>query len=236
LAVSYTDVSVVKGHIGIAPGDTSKDAWIGALIPAAEAAVSRYCRRDFRSPTKCLEYYDGTGTPYLVLNRTPVWSVSGVWLDNKGYADVPSGVFGPETQLVDGVDFILSKQGAVEDLYGFPGPRPTRYPSSLLVKLNGVWPSLTRVATAGWLAGGLRRTPGNIKVVYVASDVPADVLYATSLLVARFLRTAPLGGDNVVRERIKDYEYEIGRMSRSNLAAIGEIAQLLAGHVSVPIA
>jgi hypothetical protein len=234
--VAYVTRAEVKAILGIATGNTSRDAWIDALIPAAEAAVIRFCRRDFYAAKQHLEYYSGSGTNRLVLKQSPVVAVLGVWEDNQAQGGSSDDAFADETLLTLGEDYVLELQGssvypasAYVSTTGVPNTQPPLILSGVVVRLGTVWPSLTRHVSSGWLAGASVAHQGNIKVVYTAGDVPEDIKAATAMLIGRLMRVAPIGGDNLTHEQIKDYQYTIGGLADGQVM-IGSIQAILASH------
>ncbi len=237
--MSYLGVEDCKRYLGIPRIDVSRDEWVGSLIAVAEATVSQICRRDFRSPCQYLEYYSGSGTNRLVLRQSPVYSVLGVWSDDDAQGGQAPTPFTDDKLLTPGVDYLIDHgdDSAVMNpplttTVGAPNTQPAMFSSGILVRLRTIWPSVIRNASVGWLSGTDRPSTDNIKVVYTASSVPVDVKFATAELIAKLMRVAPLGGDAITHERIKDYEYRIGGKAKQ-VASEGSIAGILATHTSV---
>lgn len=72
--MNLTRLDWIKEILGIAPGDTSKDAALRRLICEASDFVARYTQRHF-GEVDVREYIDGNGRHELPLKRTPVNSV-----------------------------------------------------------------------------------------------------------------------------------------------------------------
>lgn len=65
------------------------DTILGVLIPAAQAALERYCERVFDSATFTDEAHDGNGSEWIIAKNTPITTMTSVeTLDNNGTATV----------------------------------------------------------------------------------------------------------------------------------------------------
>ncbi len=68
--MALTTVEATKIFLHISPDDTSQDAWLWALVPAACAAVKNYCKRELETAAYT-EYVSGTGIQQLPLRQRP---------------------------------------------------------------------------------------------------------------------------------------------------------------------
>lgn len=130
------------------------------LLFAAEDWVKRYCGRDFVYRATQTEYYDGTGTQELALNRFPVVvnSVT-VYEDYGGYYGQASGAFAASTQLTSGSDFAVPITPTWGDGLNHSG---------IIKRIGRVWP-YQHVRPIGHLSYGKRQgVPGAVKVTYTA--------------------------------------------------------------------
>jgi hypothetical protein len=222
--MALSDVATVKAQTGIASADTTKDSWITALLPAAEAAIKQYCGRDFTAAA-ATEYYTGANVPRLPLKRFPVTSVASVYEARAGFYG--TGPDGYGTALTAGVDYALDSEGNAS------GSK-----RGVLVRLNGVWHEDGNTLAYGRLVRPQGPAWGNVKVTYTAGECPDDVKYAISLLVQQMMRSAPYGGDVPLREKIGRYEYEFGKQQALGVLhqPFGAITRLLAPYVDVALA
>lgn len=75
--IALTTLDLVKAELGIALATTTYDTVIERQILAASQAIENYCGRKFRKET-LTEKYAGTGTQRLLLERTPVVSITSI--------------------------------------------------------------------------------------------------------------------------------------------------------------
>lgn len=79
--MNITALDDVKLLLGITSYDY--DLELEYLRLAIESAVQRYCQKDFESTTYTNELYDGTGSEYLQLYKSPIISISRVSIDRE---------------------------------------------------------------------------------------------------------------------------------------------------------
>ncbi|QDU53536.1 phage head-tail connector protein [Gimesia panareensis] len=195
--MSWTTKTTIKTLLGIS--DTSLDTVIELLIPQAEAMVKGYLQREVEQATYT-EYYSGTGDQTLVLNQTPVQSVTSVHQDLNGFYGDGTDAFPVSSELVQGTDFVLRKDHATAAEISNSG---------ILYRLGTVWTRPDRTQR-GQLARAPGTGKGNIKVVYTAGweTVPADIQFATSRLITSMLESRSRAG-RIQSESIEDYSYSL---------------------------
>ncbi|MCH9655292.1 MAG: hypothetical protein K0U86_11780 [Planctomycetes bacterium] len=195
--MALTDKATIKTLLGIS--DTSLDAAIDLMIPQAGAIIKGYLQRNIEQATYT-EFYSGSGDKVLLLNQTPVQSITSVHLDSDGYYGDGTEAFPASSVLVEGTDFVLQKDDATN----------TEVSKSGIVYHTGKgWPR-----PSSRLQGQLTSAPGlgigNIKVVYVAgwATVPSDIQFAANKLVISMVQSIDHGG-RVESESIEDYSYTL---------------------------
>lgn len=190
--MSFVTLSEVKDALGVTT--TLRDAQYTSLIPAAESVVERWAKRKFSSALRT-EYYSGTNNRKLILRKYPVVSVTSVWLDTSAaYGDSPTAF--PDTSLlVSGTDYTLMREGSVDSTCD----------SGVLLRLNALWPQVSRISVFGLLNVEPGPDYGNIKVTYTAGYgvIPEDVKLAVAQLCEWF-RVHSFGKD-IHSEKIGDY-------------------------------
>ena len=205
--MTWTTKTTIKALLGIA--DTSLDNVIELLIPQAEELVKGYLQREIEQATYT-EYYSGTGTQILILNQSPVQSVTSVYENPGGFYGEGENAFPSSSELVQGTDFVLRKDHASTTEVSNSG---------ILYRLGTVWPR-PFTSQRGQLASAPGTGKGNIKVIYTAGweTVPADIQFATNRLVTSMLESRSRTG-RLQAESIEDYSY--------SLAATGDETRLL---------
>lgn len=195
--MALTTKTNVKILIGVS--DTSLDDVIDLLIPQADAILKGYLQREIEQVTYT-EYYCGTGDQRLVLNQSPVQSITSVYEDTGGYFGNGTDAFSASSELVDGTDYVLRKDDDTAT---------EKSKSGILFRIGKSWPrpqtrKYSQLASAPGLA------IGNIKVVYVAgwAIVPADIQFAANKLVASMISTRDKTG-HIQSENIEDYSYTL---------------------------
>lgn len=149
--MAYLRLSTLKTQLGIT--DATSDAELSGLLMASEYAIARFLGYD-PSPAIATEYYDGNGTPYLLLRRTPVQVVSSVYLDETAEFN-STGAFASSTLLTLGTDYTV-------DIDTFGNAR--------IVRNRSIWP-LRYERQTGRLSPLLHENPGCIKVTYTAGEI-----------------------------------------------------------------
>ena len=76
--MTFTTRANVKERLGIATATTDFDDVIDQLIVEVSGMIDDLIGRDLDSAERT-EYYDGTGSEYLLLRHGPLASVAGVW-------------------------------------------------------------------------------------------------------------------------------------------------------------
>lgn len=145
------------------------------------------------------EFYDGDGSPELLLRNRPVQSVTSVYEDPTGYYGDGPDAFASGTLLTAGTDYVLVRDRTIV-------AEQSRI--AKLIRLNSMWPGrVTR--GGGMLASNLERGQGNIKVTSVIgySTVPEDVIAAVNLIVA-LIRSKASTGQSVSSESLDYYSYD----------------------------
>lgn len=175
---------------------------IDVLIPQADAIIKGYLGREIEQATYT-EYYSGSGDRVIVLNQTPVQSITSVNEDRDGFYGDGTDAFSASSLLVEGTDYVLQKDDATNIEVGKSG---------LLYRIGKAWPRpYSRIR--GQLASAPGLGLGNIKVVYVAgwATVPADITFAANKLITSMLQSRSLQGP-LESESIEDYSYSIAGM------------------------
>jgi len=107
--MSLTTKPTIKTLLGVS--DTSLDAVIDVLIPQADAIIKGYLGREIEQATYT-EYYSGSGDQVIVLNQTPVQSITSVNEDRDGFYGDGTDAFPASSLLVQGADYVLRKDDA----------------------------------------------------------------------------------------------------------------------------
>ena len=195
------------------------------LASYASAYVKKYLRRDIEQATYT-EYHSGKGYPFFYLEQYPVDSITSVHMDSLGYYGDKSGAFAAATLLTQGEDYALANPA-----------------NGQIKKIRGSGRSYDIVAYdygSGKLAG--KRKPswpqgdGNIKIIYVAgylaADIPAEITAAATMVAAIMARTLPIGG-TVTSESLGAYTYSLAADNASGAAEMVSVRQILAMHRKV---
>ncbi len=188
--MTWTTKTTIKTLQGIS--DSSLDSVIDLLISQAEELVKGYLQREIEQASYT-EYYSGTGTPVLVLNQSPVQSVTSVYIDPKGYYGDGTDAFPESSLLVSGTDYVLRKNNAsateVSDsgiLYrlGTDWNRPQKTQRGQLARSPGIGKGNIKVA---YIAGWERPVPPAGKGAHNPGDHVEDLLTQTSVGVEQAL-------------------------------------------------
>jgi hypothetical protein len=202
--MTWTTKTNIKTLLGIA--DTSLDNVIDLLIPQAEELVKGYLQREIEETTYT-EYYSGTGNQILILNQSPVQSVTSVYENPGGFYGDGLNAFPASSELVQGTNFVLRKDHATTTEASSSG---------ILYRLRTVWPRPSRTQR-DQLASAPGTGKGNIKVIYTAGweTVPADIQFATNRLVTSMLESRSRSG-RIQSESIEDYSYSLAGTGEEN--------------------
>lgn len=146
------------------------------------------------------EFYSGNGTSKLLLDHTPVQSITSVYEDEAGYFGEPAGAFASTTLLTAGTDYVLKRDEASESNVSNSG---------IVLRLNQLWKRPT-ARVQGLLTSAAGDAMGNIKVAYVAGYLRllGDVALAANQFVAMLARSAA-DGTPMQREKYDYYEYQM---------------------------
>ena len=205
--------------------DQVPDAQAQALIDAASAAVETYCNRGPLERSTRVEYYAANGTRVIPLRGRPVASVTEVRHDPNSYYGSAPGAFPASTIMTEGVDWALAVRGAGDS------------PTSLLVRITGVWPEFPRRREWSKLTLDLVPQFGDVMVTYVAGyapgQVPWDVRLAVSQLTSRLANKAK-DGVPVGYEKLGDWAKATSETFLLGNPELGDVRQLLSKHKDVP--
>lgn len=159
----YTTAAAFRTRTNIP--STVVDATLEAILDGVEASIAMYLGYDPQGGT-ATEYYDGDGTPLLVLGRKGVASVSAVYEDRRGFYGDNADGFDIETELDAGVGYALQVRG------------PDR--TGVLVRIDGIWPYVQR---RGWRRLSNSKSPclGCVQVTYTTDTITQDVIEAAYL-------------------------------------------------------
>lgn len=225
--MAISGISLLQGFQTALTGSTN--AAQAMFLRAAIAAVKSYCKLNFEQATYT-HYHDGTGRRDLFLRERPVVSVTSVNVDATGYYGDGASAFAASTLWAAGTQYSLVRDyGAVSR-------------SGRLRRLGGAGSSWLNDDLwglgygRGYLSGGTAGPcwpagSGNIKVVYVAGFLPADIPAEISQAVnevakAMWLRRNLTGP--VHHERLGEYDYDLMQLPIGALPELGSVRQMLA--------
>lgn len=202
------------------------DDSLNQYITMADVMIKEYCKRDFEQ-RQYTEFYNGTGTRFLLVRQRPLVSVQNLFIDNNGYfGQTPTAFSSTESELVQGRDFAiyLDETPASIQNAGLPWGR-----SGTIIRINTIWPELNPIYFPGRLTQEVGVAYGNIKVKYTSGYliVPKDVEFATNMMVATIRRNADSGGF-VQSEALGAYNYSLSAANGAGQGPeIGAIRQVL---------
>jgi hypothetical protein len=184
---NLSDLVEIKTALEIDLNNHTEDSKILLFLEWASEWIAEYLNRPgllFKSRT---EYYNGTGTPNLLLRSRPVHTTPTiqVWTDTDGHFGSSSGAFSGDV-LVYGTDFYLK----IDQDDGTSR-------SGILVRSRG-WTWEKRWARdTNWLSTYVAPLYGGIKVTYsggyTLNNMPAQLRMAVVMLVTRMRYLMPLG-------------------------------------------
>lgn len=226
--MALTNTDSLKTFLGISLADTSKDTQLALYVQAADAIIKSYCKRNLESASYT-EYYDGNGTPNVILRQRPVTTLTSVYLDPTGYYGRGPSAFAASTLLTDGQDYVLKLEGGA------------RGNSGLVIRLGG--------GTGGWdrdwdyPASGRRGTLsarfppawtpgyGNLKITFTAGYlvVPADLQDAANMLAAWIRTSGPIGAA-LTSEQIGRYSYQLASRDAALSTDLAGIKTILTSY------
>jgi hypothetical protein len=215
--MDYTTLCSLKPRLRLAEQDTAADAALKSLIRSVCEWIDGHCGRKF-GRDEYTHFLKGNGTQLLALPQRPVHEIVSLYFDDTAYWGDAPGAFGADKLLVEGVDYALGRdQPDGSSLSG------------LVYRINDVWRVPQGRGGTGFGRPTLANVPqarvGNVKVVYVAGDVPAAVKLAAETAVARLWQTGKYGAA-VQGESTPKYSYTLAAMSPDDL--LGPAKGLLA--------
>lgn len=185
----FTDLQEIKTLLEIDPLDNSENSKLWIYIRYATDWIEEIIGRPGISFASRTEFYDGTGTPKLILRSRPVYlnPEIEVYIDSGGYFGQVSGSFNPTTsRLYWGRDFVLRTDGE-NNAYSRSG---------ILQRVRSAW-TKPSVRQPGYLSPFINQDTGSIKVIYsggyTVDTLPSNFRLACNLLVSEFRYIFPLG-------------------------------------------
>lgn len=183
----YTDLLEAKKVLEISPDNPAEDGKLLFMIEWASQIIEEILNRPGIEYKTRTEYYQGNGSPSIVLRSRPVFTTPAmtVNVDQNGYYGAVSGSFGSTTELTYGQDYFL----AIDQEDGSSR-------SGILYRRNYYWPRAA-VRQRGLLSSFMTNDTGSIKITYTAGytcdTLPAGIRYACNLLVAKMRGILPTG-------------------------------------------
>ncbi len=177
----------VKVWLDIDPNNSAEDKKLLFYIELASEWIEEILDRPGLFYASRTEYYQGTGTPKLLLKSRPVYTTPAiaVSVDEGGFYGSVTGSFGSETALTYGENFALK----IDQANGTSR-------SGILIRLNDIWNRPSK-RQRGLLAPFVGEDFGSIKVTYTAGyttdDLPAQLKAAAILLVTNLRQLLPFG-------------------------------------------
>lgn len=193
--MALTTTTSAKLHLGIT--SNAEDPFFTQIVPQVDAMIKRWLGQDIEQQTITNEYHEGNNSPHLVLLQGPIISLTSVYLDATGSYGFSEDPFPAATLLTAGDDYTW---------------RRNRPRSRIVIRLNGVWPAISR-RTPGLLSAYQDHGLGNIKVTYVAgyATVPADLTLAANIIIGLIRHDAMQGGATLTSESYEGYSYSVQR-------------------------
>jgi hypothetical protein len=222
---------IIVAQLGIT--DDSQDEVITQFCAYADQWIQDYCNRNFEQATYT-EYKTGTGQREIILDHSPVQSITELRLDTGAYYgdgnETPAPFSDATTLLQAGVDYTLKRDFAIR-----PGPGGTVTAnwsaSGIVYRIGGFWPLVTRQWELGRLSYNVTDVVGNIRVIYVAgypslSMPPALQMCANDLARLWYLKRKFTG--TPASETLADYSYSLMSAVIGGWPEMGSIRQGLA--------
>lgn len=216
--MDYTEICAMKARLGLSESNTSADDVLTMLIHDVSEWIDAYCGRTF-GEAEYTHFLEGNGAQLIKLPQWPVYSITSLYFDAKGYWGDAPDAFAADKLLVEGVNYALKRD------------QPDGSSASgLIYRIDGVWERpFSRAASYGAWGLPLASLPpvrvGNIKVTYTAGSVPGAVKLATETAVARLWRAGKYGAA-VQGETTPKYSYTLATMNPDDL--LGPAKGLLA--------
>lgn len=193
----FTDLRQVKSILEISMHNKREDKNILFFCTWASSWIEELLNRPGMSYAVRTEYYDGTGTPNLLLRCRPVYTTPTiqVFVDEEGYYGQAPGAFSGDSALTFGTDFFMK----IDQDDGTSR-------SAILTRINSLWPRRF-YRQQGLLSPFVGPGPGSIKVIYAAGytvdNVPEPIRMAAVTLVSKIRNFFPLGME-IVNESYED--------------------------------
>lgn len=220
-AMSLTSLNEVKIALGIDLTNTKEDATLTALQGGVEAALERLTNRKFAS-ANYTEYYNGTNSNVLVLNQTPVYTITSVAIDRSGRWGQNTDGF-PTSSVIATDGYYLQKDG----------PAQAYSESGILIRVEDNWLGF-RTRPLDLLTLRIVPGQGNVRVLYTAGYpvIPNDVKLAIWEAVGELRNRKKWGfGTGVLTgESLSASSYSLSPMDMQVLLRIGTVAQILATY------
>lgn len=206
-----SDLVELKSILEIDPRNTQEDSKLLFFLEYASAWIEEYLDRKGRLFLKTrTEYYNGTGTPNLVLRARPVYTDGlQVYVDTQGgYYGEGDNSFPASSLLTYGSDYVLR----IDEDDGTSR-------CGILQKVRSYWPKPFARAP-GVLSPFMTTDTGSVKVVYQAGytvdNLPATLRLACNTLAAKIRYLMPVGMD-LTSESYEDRSISIGNKEKDYL-------------------
>lgn len=200
------------------------------------AAILNYVKWPMEQVEDQVDYYNGTGTGYFNLRRLYVSEVSELKLDVQGFGGQAPGAFAADTELTQGVDWMLDLDTGNYSKGG------------LILRIgasnSNLWPWFGGGSNyVGGRPGGLAyqygicwpKVPGCLKVTYTAGfaedAVPYDIKLAFCTAVT-IIKNSTQYGVMTTGETLGDYSYS-GQLATAQ--EFGSVRQLLSPYRDLAI-
>lgn len=206
-----SDLVEIKTILEIDPRNTQEDSKLLFFLEYASSWIEEYLDRKGRLFLKTrTEYYNGTGTPNLVLRARPVYTDGlQVYVDTQGgYYGEGDNSFPASSLLTYGSDYVLR----IDEDDGTSR-------CGILQKVRSYWPKPFARAP-GVLSPFMTTDTGSVKVVYQAGytvdNLPATLRLACNTLAAKIRYLMPVGMD-LSSESYEDRSISIGNKEKDYL-------------------
>ena len=144
------DLQAGKARLGIAAGDTTKDAFVTAALNVALAAAEGYCNRKFLYAVERATFTHESW-PTFQLQRFPIEQVVSMTCDgtaiSKYHVQAGTGLV-----ITDGI--VGGHQVTIDYAGGFKSPLPADLLAALWMCFDAWYPSISQVGSTGAAAGG----------------------------------------------------------------------------------
>lgn len=193
-----------------------------ALCEAVSLVIENFIGRELEYKER-VEYYSSNNDPYVVLKVRPVYEVSEVRLDDKGFYNTDS-VFDDDDTILNPSEYALKVE--VEG-------QPSK--CGLLIRTVGIWNKLLeREYHPNIRTEFTEKQTGNIKITYTAGydPIPADIKLAAVQIISRLKNGYLKFGAGVIEEELGDWYYKLGTLDLKN-PELGSVRQILARYREV---